>query len=79
MSILDAARRDALFCACVTAGPLSKSEATVAIREAIRTIGGSKACRCRVAQEFGDHPDTAVNRMVWARRTVAELYGKRVA
>jgi hypothetical protein len=27
-----------------------------------------------VAQEFGDHPETAVARMCWARRMVAEVY-----
>jgi hypothetical protein len=28
-----------------------------------------------VAQEFGDHPDTAVARMRWARMAEAEAFG----
>jgi hypothetical protein len=37
-----------------------------AIAAAIRAFGCS-GCAGRVAQEFGDHPDTAVIRMRWAR------------
>ena len=37
-----------------------------AIAAAIRAFG-SPGCAQRVAQEFGDHPDTAVVRMRWAR------------
>ena len=36
-----------------------------AIAEAIRAFGRS-GCAGRVAQEFGDHPETAVIRMRWA-------------
>jgi hypothetical protein len=38
---------------------------------------GERGCAARMAQEFGDHPDIAVTRMVWARRTIdaaAQLY-----
>jgi hypothetical protein len=31
---------------------------------------GSDGCAAVVAVEFGDHPDTAVRRMTWARQTV---------
>jgi hypothetical protein len=37
-----------------------------AIAAAVRAYGGG-GCAQRVAQEFGDHPDTAVARMRWAR------------
>src|SRR6266852_4407799 len=37
-----------------------------AIAAAIRAFGYS-GCAGRVAQEFGDHPETAVIRMRWAR------------
>lgn len=40
-----------------------------AIATALRTFGGP-GCTERVAQEFGDHPETAVIRMCWARTTV---------
>ena len=42
-----------------------------AIAAAIRAFGRS-GCAGRVAQEFGDHPETAVIRMRWARATAGE-------
>ena len=35
---------------------------------------GSRGCAERVAQEFGDHPETAVTRMRWARGVVGEVF-----
>ena len=35
---------------------------------------GDLGCVQRVAQEFGDHPEAAVNRMRWARAVAAELF-----
>jgi len=34
---------------------------------------GAGGCAGRVAQEFGDHPETAAARMRWARAAVAFL------
>jgi hypothetical protein len=45
-----------------------------AIARAVREFG-SRGCAARVAQEFGDHPETAVARMRWARQAVAETFG----
>ena len=39
---------------------------------------GDAGCAGRVAQEFGDHPETAAARMRWARATVAVLNGQSV-
>jgi hypothetical protein len=36
---------------------------------------GLTGCRCRMAQEFGDHPDAAWERMQWA----GELTGSEAA
>jgi hypothetical protein len=44
-----------------------------AITAAIRQFG-SRGCAARMAQEFGDHPGTAVARMRWARDRVAEVF-----
>jgi hypothetical protein len=44
-----------------------------AITEAVRQFR-SRGCAARTAQEFGDHPETAVARMRWARQTVAETF-----
>jgi hypothetical protein len=38
---------------------------------------GSRWCTARVAQEFGDHPDTAARRMAWARYMVAVTFPPR--
>jgi hypothetical protein len=35
---------------------------------------GCPGCAGRVAQEFGDHPETAVIRMRWARSVVREAF-----
>ena len=41
-----------------------------AIAAAVAAYGGS-GCAARVAQAFGEHPETAVTRMRWARTLVA--------
>jgi hypothetical protein len=43
-----------------------------AVGAAVRAFGYS-GCAGRVAQEFGDHPETAAARMRWARETLAGL------
>lgn len=67
------ARCEALF-----ASALQRSEAPSArliAQEISRMIHelGAEGCACRVAQEFGDHPDAARDRMLWARQQIAEL------
>jgi hypothetical protein len=42
-----------------------------AIDAAVRAFGHS-GCAGQVAQEFGDHPETATARMRWARETLAD-------
>jgi hypothetical protein len=67
---ISTARADALF-----ASPLQRSDepspAQVhqAIAAAIATFG-IQGCAARVAQAYGDHPETAMPRMRWARATV---------
>ena len=71
---LNTVRCEALF-----ASPLQRfqdctpAEVREAIRLAVREFG-SRGCAGRVAQEFGDHPETAVLRMAWAREVVAEMW-----
>jgi hypothetical protein len=46
------------------------------IRQAIAAAIGAfdySSCAGRVAQEFGDHPETAVARMRWARTVTDQL------
>jgi len=44
-----------------------------AVAAAVRSYGG-RGCAQRVAQEFGDHPETAVARMRWARAVAGEVF-----
>jgi hypothetical protein len=43
--------------------------------DAATTALGDLGCVARVAQEFGEHPETAVTRMRWARDEVACVFG----
>jgi hypothetical protein len=67
-------RSEALF-----ASSLQRSDGCTAaqVRDAITAAVrqfGSRGCAARMAQEFGDHPVTAVARMRWARQLVAETF-----
>jgi hypothetical protein len=72
---LSATRADALF-----ASPLQRSgdpsawQIRQAIAAAVAAYGGP-GCAARVAQSFGEHPETAVTRMRWARAMVASAFG----
>jgi hypothetical protein len=71
---LDDVRSEALF---VSALQPSEEPTAAQVRDAIaRTVRthGTRGCAARVAQEFGDTPHAAVNRMRWARQTVAEIF-----
>lgn len=74
-AMLATARAEALFLApvCCT-DPLTREGATAAIREVVRSHGGTRSCAAHVAAEYGDHPDTAPARMTWALGTVNSLY-----
>ena len=39
---------------------------------------GCSGCAGRVAQEFGDHPETAVIRMRWARALAREAFAEPI-
>jgi hypothetical protein len=49
-----------------------------AIAAAVRAYGGL-GCIQRVAQEFGDHPEAAVDRMRWARAIADDLFASSSA
>ena len=72
---LDTDRADALF-----ASSLQRSDRPSAtqIRQAIATAAstlGRTGCAAQVAQEYGEHPETAAARMRWARAAVAGAFG----
>ena len=56
----------------------SAGQVRQAVAAAVRTFGCS-GCAGRVAQEFGDHPETAVIRMRWARAVAREAIADPVS
>jgi hypothetical protein len=66
---------DALFVSVVQrSDEPSGDQVRKAIAEAVRAYG-DRGCAERVAQEFGDHPETAASRMRWARVAAGEAFG----
>ena len=67
---ISTARADALF---VSALQRSEAPSAAQVREAIAVAiraFGTQGCASRVAQAYGEHPETAVPRMRWARAVV---------
>jgi hypothetical protein len=61
------ARADALFVSALQRSEEpSAAQVQQAIAAAIRAFG-ARGCAARVAQEYGEHPETAVPRMRWVR------------
>ena len=68
-----ALQADALFASALQrSDELSVSQIRRAVAAALDGYGAA-GCAGRVAQEFGDHPETAAARMRWARTAVATL------
>jgi len=71
---ISAVRAGALF-----ASPLQRSDEPSArqVRQAIATtigVHGVRGCAARVAQAYGEHPETALTRMRWALTAVASAF-----
>jgi hypothetical protein len=62
-------------CTALFASGLQRSDAPTSdtVAEAVRlTVRqfGVRGCAARMAQEFGDHPEAAIDRMRWIRQLV---------
>jgi hypothetical protein len=69
---------DALFASALQrSDELSPGTIRQAVAATLDAYGGA-GCAGRVAQEFGDHPESAAARMCWARAAVAVLGGQLV-
>ena len=69
---ISAVRADALFVSALQrSDDPSTGQVRNAIAAAVHEFGG-QGCAEQVAQEFGDHPETAVVRMRWARALAGE-------
>jgi hypothetical protein len=70
---------DALFVSALQrSDELSAGQIRQAIAAAVGAFGYS-GCAGRVAQEFGDHPETAAARMRWARAAADKALGHLAA
>jgi hypothetical protein len=75
---ISAAQVDALFVSALQrCEQPSTGQVRQAIAAAIREFG-QRGCAARMAQEFGDHPETAVARMRWARELVGGAFSEPV-
>jgi hypothetical protein len=74
-----ASEADALFVSALQrSDELSAAQIRQAIAAAVGAFGYS-GCAGRVAQEFGDHPETAAARMRWARAAADQAFGHLAA
>ncbi len=69
-----------VHCEALFASALQRSDTVTAetVAEMIgRTVRrlGIHGCAGTMAQEFGDHPETACDRMRWVRQVIGELCG----
>ena len=72
---ISAARADALFASALQrSGEPGAAQIHQAIAASVRAFG-TRGCAARVAQAYGEHPETAVLRMRWARAAVAASVG----
>ena len=63
---------EALFASALQRSDAPSPEVVAnAIRRTVRQFG-RRGCAGRMAQEFGDHPETAVERMNWVRQLVGQ-------
>jgi hypothetical protein len=70
---------DALFVSALQrSDELSAGQIRQAIAVAVGAFG-CLGCAERVAQEFGDHPETAAARMRWARSLAGQAFGQLAA
>jgi hypothetical protein len=76
---VNAARCEALFASALQRSDRpTVSDVRAAVQRAVRDLGSS-GCAAWVAQEFGDHPETAILRMQWARQAVDEAFNHALA
>jgi hypothetical protein len=72
---ISTARADALFASALQrSDEPSAAQVHQAIAAAVAAFG-IRGCAARVAQAYGEHPETAAPRMRWARAAVATASG----
>ena len=72
---IDTVRADALFASVLQISDAPSAVQVIQAIDAATSVLGDLGCAARVAQEYGEHPETAVTRMRWAREEVAFVFG----
>ena len=75
------ARCEALFVSVLqrSDAPTAEAVAKEAISRTLRQFGGTRGCASRMAQEFGDDPAAAADRMRWVRRLADQVFARPVS
>ena len=74
-AILAAARATAVFASNLSSESTpTADQVDAAIRNAMVRYGGIRGCIGELAEEYGNHPETAPRRMRWARQLVSVVY-----
>ena len=72
------ARCEALFISGLQASDAPTADVlTEVISRTVRQYG-VRGCACRMAQEFGDHPEAAADRMRWVRWLADQVFASPV-
>jgi hypothetical protein len=73
---LNVVRREVLFASVLQiSDDTAPARVRATVMETVRALG-TAGCVARMAQEFGDHPDTAAARMEWAQAVISRVYGR---
>jgi hypothetical protein len=79
-STLETVRAEALF---VSSLQVSQQPTAGEVRDAVGVVltrsAGTDECAGLVAAEFGEYPDSAARRMIWALATIRGAYPERVS
>jgi len=67
------ARCEALFASGLQPSDAPTAEVVTEVISCTVRKFGIRGCASRMAQEFGDHPETAVVRMGWVRQVLGEV------
>jgi hypothetical protein len=66
---------EALFCSSISIGSrLTRAELDVVVDTEVRRRGGVINCAAEMAARYGEVPECAARRMLWALRVVTEAY-----
>jgi len=75
IAVTDDIRTEALFVSDVQRSQhLTAELIRAAVLDTVNRLGEAR-CAELVAQEFGEHPDCALGRMLWARNAVRAAFG----